>query len=124
MRYSPPPFLESHKLILAHTWLGTLFLFLLLINETGTAVAALSKDGQQAGAIAGAIVGKDGAPMVLVPAGPFLMGSNDGLPNGRPEHRVTLDAYSIEQYEITAGRYQKFVESVARNLPPMRSGCR
>lgn len=64
------------------------------------------------------IKGKDGAPMVLIPAGPFLMGSNDGLPNERPEHTVTLKAYYIDLYEVTAGRYQKFIESARHNLPP------
>ncbi len=64
------------------------------------------------------VQGKDGAPMVLIPAGPFLMGSNEGLPNERPEHTVTLPAYYIDQYEITAGRYQKFLESARANLPP------
>lgn len=64
------------------------------------------------------VKGKDGAPMVLIPAGPFLMGSNDGLPNERPEHTVTLGAYYIDRFEVTAGRYQKFVESANRNLPP------
>jgi len=64
------------------------------------------------------IKGKDGAPMILIPAGPFTMGSNDGLPNERPEHSVTLDAYYIDQYEVTAGRYQQFIESANRNLPP------
>lgn len=54
--------------------------------------------------------GKDGAPMVLVPAGSFLMGSNDGLPNERPEHTVTVKAFYIDQYEVTAGRYQRFLE--------------
>lgn len=62
--------------------------------------------------------GKDGAPMVLIPAGPFLMGSNEGLPNERPEHTVALKAYYIDQFEITAGRYQKFIESAQRNIPP------
>lgn len=65
-----------------------------------------------------AIKGKDGAPMILIPAGAFLMGSNDGLPNERPEHTVTLNAYYIDQFEITAGRYQKFIESAKRDLPP------
>jgi formylglycine-generating enzyme required for sulfatase activity len=64
------------------------------------------------------IKGKDGAPMILIPAGPFLMGSNDGLPNERPEHTVTLNAYYIDQFEVTAGRYQKFIESAKRDLPP------
>jgi formylglycine-generating enzyme required for sulfatase activity len=64
------------------------------------------------------IKGKDGVPMILIPAGPFTMGSNDGLPNERPEHSVTLDAYYIDQYEVTAGRYQQFIESAKRNLPP------
>lgn len=60
MRHSPPLFLESHKLTPTHTWLRALFLFLLLIDETGTAGAVLSEDGQQAGAIAETIVGKTG----------------------------------------------------------------
>jgi formylglycine-generating enzyme required for sulfatase activity len=64
------------------------------------------------------IKGKDGAPMILIPTGPFLMGSNDGWPNERPEHTVMLNAYSIDQFEVTAGRYQKFIESSKRNLPP------
>lgn len=64
------------------------------------------------------IKGKDGAPMILIPAGPFTMGSNDGLPNERPEHSVTLDAYYIDQFEVTAGRYQQFIESAKRDLPP------
>ncbi len=57
-----------------------------------------------------AIKGKDGAPMLLVPAGPFLMGANDGLPNERPEHTVTIKAFYIDQYEVTSGRYQQFLE--------------
>ncbi len=62
--------------------------------------------------------GKDGAPMILIPAGAFLMGSKDGLPNERPEHTVTLNAYYIDQFEVTAGRYQKFIESAKHDLPP------
>ncbi|HEX9135353.1 MAG TPA: SUMF1/EgtB/PvdO family nonheme iron enzyme, partial [Nitrospirota bacterium] len=57
-----------------------------------------SKDGQAASFQT--IKGKDGAPMVLIPAGPFTMGSNDGLPNERPEHTVTLEPYYIDQYEV------------------------
>ncbi|MCC6141800.1 MAG: SUMF1/EgtB/PvdO family nonheme iron enzyme [Nitrospira sp.] len=62
------------------------------------------------------IKGKDGALMLLVPAGHFLMGSNDGLPNERPEHTVTVKAFYIDQYEVTAGRYQKFVELGKREI--------
>jgi formylglycine-generating enzyme required for sulfatase activity len=64
------------------------------------------------------VKGKDGAPMVLVPAGSFLMGSSGGFPNERPEHTVTLNAYYIDQFEVTAGRYQKFLTSAKREEPP------
>ncbi|MDK2743651.1 MAG: SUMF1/EgtB/PvdO family nonheme iron enzyme [Nitrospira sp.] len=102
----------------AYTWLTALFL-IVSVNGAGLAVAAISDEGQQTGAPAETIRGKDGAPMIRIPAGAFLMGSNDGLPNEKPEHHVTLDAYYIDQFEITASRYQKFVESASRNLPPM-----
>lgn len=62
--------------------------------------------------------GQDGAPMVLIPAGPFMMGSNDGLPNERPEHTVTLDAYYIDQYEVTLGLYRTFLEATKHDAPP------
>jgi formylglycine-generating enzyme required for sulfatase activity len=56
--------------------------------------------------------------MVLIPAGPFTMGSNDGLPNERPEHTVTLDVYYIDRYEVTLSLYRKFLESGKRESPP------
>ncbi len=62
------------------------------------------------------VKGKDGAPMMLISAGPFLMGSNDGLPNERPEHTVTVKSFYIDQYEVTAGRYQKFLELGKREM--------
>lgn len=75
-----------------------------------------AKDGQAAPVES--VKGKDGAPMILIPAGPFTMGSNDGLPNERPEHSVTLDAYYIDQYEVTLTLYRKFLESGKHESPP------
>lgn len=62
--------------------------------------------------------GKDGAPMVLVPAGAFTMGSNDGLPAERPEHVVTLDAYHIDRYEVSLQLYRKFLVAAKHDAPP------
>jgi len=64
------------------------------------------------------VTGKDGAPMILVPAGPFKMGSQDGLPNERPEHQVQLDGFYIDQYEVTMILYRKFLESGKHDSPP------
>jgi len=59
------------------------------------------------------LVGKDGAPMALVPAGEFAMGSAaDG-----PEHRVFLDAFYMDRFEVTAARYAKFMETTGRTPP-------
>lgn len=60
----------------------------------------------------------DGAPMVLIPAGFFTMGTDDGLPNERPSHTVMLDAYSIDQYEVTLSLYRKFLEEGKHESPP------
>lgn len=92
--------------------------FLVFLIVVGATVQAADKPSIKDGAATEKIKGKDGAPMALIPAGPFVMGSNDGLPNERPQHTVTLKEYYIDQYEITAGRYQKFVESAHRNVPP------
>jgi len=59
------------------------------------------------------IIGKDGAPMVLIPAGEFMMGDHDGdgWDYERPVHAVYLDAFYIDKYEVTNAQFKKFVEA-------------
>jgi serine/threonine-protein kinase len=52
---------------------------------------------------------KDGMVMVYVPAGDFTIGSNDGYDSERPEHQIHLDAFWIDQTEVTNFMYAKCV---------------
>ncbi len=63
------------------------------------------------------IIGKDGAPMVLVPAGEFIMGSEKGDEDEAPAHRVSLNAYYIDKFEVTNGRFAKYVEAIQSEPP-------
>jgi formylglycine-generating enzyme required for sulfatase activity len=63
------------------------------------------------------ITGKDGTPMVLVPAGEFTMGSEGWDADEKPVHRVYLDAFYMDQYEVTTGRYAKFMRETGRAQP-------
>jgi formylglycine-generating enzyme required for sulfatase activity len=65
------------------------------------------------------VIVKDVAPMVLVPAGEFTMGSNGGRDHEKPEHRVYLDAYYMDVYEVTIGQYEQFLEETSFDPPPM-----
>jgi len=60
------------------------------------------------------LIGKDGAPIVLVSAGEFTMGG-DSIDN--PRHPVYLDAFYMDKYEVTASRYAKFLQATRRQLP-------
>ncbi len=53
----------------------------------------------------------DGAEMVLVPGGVFVLGTNEGPPNAGPAHPVELDPFYIDEYEVTLGQYQQFVDA-------------
>jgi formylglycine-generating enzyme required for sulfatase activity len=55
--------------------------------------------------------------MVLVPAGEFTMGSNDGNSNEQPVHTVYLDAYYIDKYEVTNAEYARCVAAGACAAP-------
>ncbi|MEI7990172.1 MAG: SUMF1/EgtB/PvdO family nonheme iron enzyme, partial [Chloroflexota bacterium] len=55
------------------------------------------------------ILNKDGMVMVYVPAGEFLMGSNDGDSDEKPQHKVYLDGYWMDKTEVTNAMYQKCV---------------
>ena len=49
--------------------------------------------------------------MVLVPAGEFQMGSNDGKFDEKPVHTVYVDAFYMDVYEVTNAEYKKFVDA-------------
>ena len=67
------------------------------------------------------IVGRDGVPMLLVPAGSFPMGvpkgDRDGGRDEYPRHDVWLDDYYIDAYEVTNGRYLEFVKAMDHRIP-------
>ncbi len=48
--------------------------------------------------------------MVYVPAGEFLMGSEDGDNDEAPEHTVFLDAFWIHKHEVTNAQYRSCIE--------------
>ena len=68
----------------------------------------------------------DGKAMMLVPAGEFIMGTNRTDPENthlkigtvkplykdqHPEHKVHLDAFYIDQYEVTNREYKRFIDT-------------
>ena len=54
---------------------------------------------------------KDDMLLVYVPAGEFTMGSDDGDSDEKPQHQVYLDAFWIDQTEVTNAMYAKCVEA-------------
>ncbi len=59
----------------------------------------------------------DGMTMVYVPAGEFRMGSDIGADDEKPVHTVYLDAFWIDQTEVTNSRYAKCVATGRCGLP-------
>jgi serine/threonine-protein kinase len=60
---------------------------------------------------------KDDALLVYVPAGEFTMGSLDGYGNAEPVHAVYLDAFWIDQTEVTNKQYAACVSGEGCTLP-------
>ena len=49
--------------------------------------------------------------MVLVPAGEFMMGSATGDADEQPVHKVYVDAFFMDKYQVTVGQYAAFLEA-------------
>ncbi len=64
------------------------------------------------------LIGDDGAPMVLVPAGEFLVGSGDADPlahaTEKPQRTTRLEAFYIDKYEVTNAQYTKFLKAIKK----------
>lgn len=83
---------------------------------------------------------KDGAEMILIPAGSFLMGTtkeeidaqfaDTGLPEDwkkyttdeRPRHRKSLESFFIYRYEVTNKQYKVFIDATGHRSPPHWGG--
>lgn len=67
------------------------------------------------------VMGKDGAPLKLIPAGEFLMGTSisnrDGGRDEYPERRIFLDAFYMDSLEVTNSRYLEFVKAAGHRIP-------
>lgn len=61
--------------------------------------------------IGSTITGKDGMTLFYVPAGEFTMGSDKGEADEKPAHRVYLDAFWIDQTEVTNAMYARCVDN-------------
>lgn len=68
---------------------------------------------------------KDGAVMIFIPAGEFIMGDDDNeitdLTTGArnsPRHKVALSGYSIYRDLVTVGMYKKFCKATGKQMPP------
>jgi len=79
------------------------------------------------------LVGNDGAAMLLVPAGEFIMGSDadeiarleikqELVQDEMPRHRVYLDTFYIDQYEVTNAHFEQFVHATGYRTQAEREG--
>src|SRR5437879_13634106 len=94
-----------------HCWIRTLLLGGLILT------APLVADPSE---LPPTVTGKDGAPMSLIPTGKFLMGTalsnRDGGRDEYPERQIYLDAFDMDIYEVTNGRYLEFVQATGHRF--------
>jgi formylglycine-generating enzyme required for sulfatase activity len=55
--------------------------------------------------------------MVLVPGASFTMGRDDGSAAEAPAHQVIVGTFYMDQHEVTAGQYLRFLRETNRKLP-------
>jgi formylglycine-generating enzyme required for sulfatase activity len=79
---------------------------------------------------------KDGAEIVYIPEGEFIMGTDQAeidriwqrfgwekewkqyFKNESPKHQVYVDGFWMYRYEVTVAQYRKFCQETGRQLPP------
>jgi len=60
--------------------------------------------------------------MVLIPAGPFTMGSDTGGEDEAPAHQVDLPAFKIDRFEVTNADFARFVEATGYQTDAEKAG--
>lgn len=52
-----------------------------------------------------------------IPEGRFVMGSDEGQDDERPEHEVRVDAFDMAVHPVTRGQYVRFLDATGHQLP-------
>ncbi|MDD5706584.1 MAG: DUF4838 domain-containing protein [Kiritimatiellae bacterium] len=67
---------------------------------------------------------QDGAEMVWIPHGHFLMGSpyGQGAADESPQRRILLDGYWIYKFPVTVAQYRAFCGATGRTMPALSKG--
>jgi len=65
---------------------------------------------------------QDGMTLVFVPEGEFEMGSNDGKDDEKPVHTVWLDAFWIDQTEVTNAMFARFIDQTRYETDAEKAG--
>ena len=82
------------------------------VDKGAKDLATGQKQSQEKPALAQPVEGS----MVVVPAGEFMMGSPTGDSDEQPAHKVYVDAFSMDVYEVTVGQYAAFLQ--AKGIDP------
>jgi formylglycine-generating enzyme required for sulfatase activity len=56
--------------------------------------------------------------LISIPEGDFLMGSEDGMDNEKPAHRVWVNGFMMGKFPVTNKEYEIFVEETGAQQPP------
>jgi formylglycine-generating enzyme required for sulfatase activity len=56
--------------------------------------------------------------MAVVPVGPFMMGSSMGDADEQPVHRVYVETFFMDKYQVSVGQYAKFLDATSQEAPP------
>ncbi len=64
----------------------------------------------------------DGMTLVYVPAGEFEMGSTEGDEDEEPVHTVALDAFWLDQTEVSVAQFRQFVAAADHETTAEESG--
>ena len=82
------------------------------VDKGAKELATGQKQSQEKPALAQPVEGS----MAVVPAGEFMMGSPTGDSDEQPAHKVYVETFSMDKYEVTVGQYAAFLQ--AKGIDP------
>ncbi len=97
-----------------------LFTFFIIIMNANLLSAAYVSEKQEVRP--SNIIGKDSEGMIIIPIGYFVRGSMKGMDDEAPVRMIFVDAFYIDQYEVTNLKFQRFAEATGYRTTAEKRG--